>query len=288
MRVTLVCQECGTEYQRVPSAAKNSRFCSNACRAHAMGRVYRRDLTGECFGRWLVLMEVERGPSGDARWWCRCDCGTERAVYATSLVSNQSQSCGCLHREVSKRQAKKNFTKPIKSGAIFERLTVIRREGTKHRQAAYRCLCECGNETVVPSGDLRSGHTKSCGCYNIDRIKERATTHGLSGTPGFSAWRHAVRRESDSEWTPELSDELFEFMPECVLCGETETLTMDHVVPVSKGGRAEPGNVVILCKSCNSKKHDKDLADLPFEQSIMIDYMANLFLEECDGRATWT
>lgn len=31
-------------------------------------------------------------------------------------------------------------------------------------------------------------------------------------------------------------------------------LTMDHVVPISRGGRSNKGNIVPACKECNTKK----------------------------------
>jgi len=33
-----------------------------------------------------------------------------------------------------------------------------------------------------------------------------------------------------------------------------ENLTMDHVVPLSRGGRSTKGNVVACCKDCNNRK----------------------------------
>lgn len=38
-------------------------------------------------------------------------------------------------------------------------------------------------------------------------------------------------------------------------------LTMDHVVPLTRGGWHDPINVVPACQSCNSKKHDKTLIE---------------------------
>jgi len=38
-------------------------------------------------------------------------------------------------------------------------------------------------------------------------------------------------------------------------------LTMDHVVPVSRGGKSTRGNVVPSCKQCNSERKHR----LPFE-----------------------
>lgn len=50
------------------------------------------------------------------------------------------------------------------SGQKFGRLTAIKSADGKAHQAAWLCVCECGNERVVLTGNLRSGHTKSCGC----------------------------------------------------------------------------------------------------------------------------
>ncbi len=43
----------------------------------------------------------------------------------------------------------------------------------------------------------------------------------------------------------------------CLACGATENITIDHVIPVSKGGINDISNYQPLCKSCNSKKMDK-------------------------------
>ncbi len=43
----------------------------------------------------------------------------------------------------------------------------------------------------------------------------------------------------------------------CAYCGRSVPegqLTMDHVVPVSRGGRSTKGNVVAACKECNNRK----------------------------------
>jgi 5-methylcytosine-specific restriction endonuclease McrA len=43
----------------------------------------------------------------------------------------------------------------------------------------------------------------------------------------------------------------------CYYCGQTiesSRLTMDHVVPLAKGGRSEKNNLVACCKECNTKK----------------------------------
>lgn len=44
---------------------------------------------------------------------------------------------------------------------------------------------------------------------------------------------------------------------ECLNCGSTDRIALDHVVPVSKGGENSLKNLQPLCKRCNSKKHAK-------------------------------
>ena len=43
----------------------------------------------------------------------------------------------------------------------------------------------------------------------------------------------------------------------CHYCGwhfKSSELTMDHIVPISRGGKSSKGNVVPCCKKCNTEK----------------------------------
>ena len=40
----------------------------------------------------------------------------------------------------------------------------------------------------------------------------------------------------------------------CAACGSNDTITLDHVVPISRGGRHSVGNLQPLCRPCNSSK----------------------------------
>jgi len=54
----------------------------------------------------------------------------------------------------------------------------------------------------------------------------------------------------------------------CHYCGQrfpVEELTMDHKVPVARGGRSNKGNVVVACKVCNNKKKHKTPAEMVLE-----------------------
>jgi hypothetical protein len=61
------------------------------------------NLSGKKFGRWTALSYTSTSIE-EAAWICRCDCGTERRVLAKSLRSGQSRSCGCLNRDIYKKE----------------------------------------------------------------------------------------------------------------------------------------------------------------------------------------
>lgn len=43
----------------------------------------------------------------------------------------------------------------------------------------------------------------------------------------------------------------------CVTCGTHENLTIDHIIPLAKGGSNEIENLQTMCRSCNCKKGDR-------------------------------
>jgi hypothetical protein len=58
-----------------------------------------KDISGQRFGRLFVLRFTEI-KDRSAHWLCRCDCGAEREIRSSYLLSGHSKSCGCLSREL--------------------------------------------------------------------------------------------------------------------------------------------------------------------------------------------
>jgi 5-methylcytosine-specific restriction endonuclease McrA len=56
---------------------------------------------------------------------------------------------------------------------------------------------------------------------------------------------------------------------QCHYCGKKvnpRDLTMDHIVPIIRGGRSTKGNLVAVCKECNDRK--KYLLPLEWEEHL--------------------
>ncbi len=86
----------------------------------------------------------------------------------------------------------------IQPGCRFGRLIVIEQaepyywRGKPHRRQ-WRCLCDCGQKSIVRDDHLRSGQTKSCECFHREQLQAANLVHGertvSDPTPEYEAWR---------------------------------------------------------------------------------------------------
>ncbi|MFA7287359.1 MAG: hypothetical protein WC055_00620 [Melioribacteraceae bacterium] len=124
---------------------------------------------GNKFGRWTVIKEVEK-----KKWrryfLCECSCEkkTRRDVILSGLKNETSKSCGCLKIEILSRMEDV-------IGRVYGRVTIIS-EYPKGKNDCRRIIgkCSCnGNIKDYNLYQLKSGHTTSCGCYQIEKLKNR-------------------------------------------------------------------------------------------------------------------
>lgn len=61
----------------------------------------KKDLNGMVFGRLTIIRENGRSKHKGLVWFCKCRCGEYVNVRASKLLSGNTSSCGCLHKEIS-------------------------------------------------------------------------------------------------------------------------------------------------------------------------------------------
>lgn len=84
------------------------------------------------------------------------------------------------------------------TGQRFGRLVAIETAGKANKVITlWRCICDCGNESIVRNHQLTSGKTSSCGCIRREQLAARNrknTKHGetIDGktTKEYLAWRN--------------------------------------------------------------------------------------------------
>ena len=130
------------------------------------------DLTGERFGRLVVIREAGRTKGGKVTWLCRCDCGAEVVVIGDNLRSEHTQSCGCLSRELNTTHG--CWHKP------WYRVYNAMMQRCGHREGGKECdlhryrdrgitVCELWQKSPLDFGDWLFAHGWHRG-LQIDRI----------------------------------------------------------------------------------------------------------------------
>ena len=229
---TCVC-DCGTRKDVFGSDLRSGK--STCC-----GCSRRKNITGRRFGN-LVAVRNVGSANGNASWNCQCDCGKEITTSTKSLISGNTQSCGCLRiRDLSKQR----FGKLVVTERTVERT---------NESVVWLCLCDCGKYAKVSSNNLTMGNTKSCGCsqhprgaenhrYNPnltdeERVNGRGNDHRV--------WSHRIL--SRDNYT-------------CKICGKSPSgnLNAHHLNGWNKftEQRFDLENGVTLCTDCHNEFHD--------------------------------
>ena len=128
-------------------------------------------------------------------------------------IDTDTQRVDSLGRRI-KNDAQSNSVKAVINrtaneliGHRFGRLTVVSYNGSKRNNSMWNCKCECGNNHVVSTTNLKLGSIKSCGCFAREGISKRSITHGFNidrvRPREYRAWAHIIGRchnESDASY----------------------------------------------------------------------------------------
>lgn len=103
------------------------------------------DLTGNAFGRLIVLQRDGTSTNGKAQWRCRCQCGRETTAVGSELRNGHTTSCGCWRVE-------RNRTSSLSHG--------------QHGSATYKTWeamkTRCTNQNVKSYADYGAKGVKVC------------------------------------------------------------------------------------------------------------------------------
>jgi hypothetical protein len=163
------------------------------------------------------------------------------------------------------------------TGQRFASLTVTSldhkkiRPNKKGTKLFWKCLCDCGKETVAESSNIANGTTKSCGCLKRESY---STTHGETGKRLHTIWicmkgrcyNTSNRAYSDyggrgivvcDEWRTSYED----FRDWATANGYDDSLTLDRHPDTN--GNYEPGN----CRWANWFQQQRNRRD-----TIMLEF----------------
>jgi len=94
--------------------------------------------------------------------------------------------------------------------------------------------------------------------YVMDRYHNDAEFK--KGVRDWFTRRRNTKRANGGEYTSEEWDSMCLLVGgRCVACGQITKLEVDHVIPVSQGGRNDIDNIQPLCRSCNASKGPNEM-----------------------------
>lgn len=82
----------------------------------------------------------------------------------------------------------------VKVGDVFERMTVVSEPYIVNKRKVVDCVCSCGNSKTVRVDGLKAKTTNSCGCFRLDRLREKLVTHGATNTQTYGIWEGMLQR----------------------------------------------------------------------------------------------
>jgi 5-methylcytosine-specific restriction endonuclease McrA len=150
----------------------------------------------------------------------------------------------------------------------------------------------CGEEKAIElfEVDKRVPHNRTNRCKACKAEVNARYRKTLDGR-ALHAYYHALERckkfGTPNEVTLDEVKRIFRaFDGTCIYCGAQETddevFHLEHVIPLSKGGRHNAGNLVISCPTCNRAKHNKPLITFYYEYepftdenlAVIVNYLA--------------
>lgn len=94
--------DCGKEKIVRGGSLKNGTSRSCGCLAEKSKRKHFKDITGQRFGKLVVLNKTDKRISRFVVWECKCDCGNTCEIISASLTNGRTKSCGCLKEKYFK------------------------------------------------------------------------------------------------------------------------------------------------------------------------------------------
>lgn len=103
------------------------------------------EMENKQFGRWKVIKYHINPKRKDKHWLCICECGTQKVVSGYSLRSNDTKSCGCLSREVSREAMRKIGRKEGSANNNYKHGHTIGYKDSPTFTSWERMIERCGN-----------------------------------------------------------------------------------------------------------------------------------------------
>ena len=177
---------------------------------------------------------------------CKKEASRERnRRYKKSEKGNEAYKRWCMN------PAKKIIDKKYRQTDKAKRKSVIRTKRFLSKHPEYKQKMKEYQKNWID----KIGYENYRSINNNAIRKYRKTDKGRWQA---KTYKYRLRNNEAGEIDKELWDKkLIELEGKCQICGKTENITIDHIIPLSKNGTNHIDNLQPLCRSCNCRKNNK-------------------------------
>lgn len=141
----------------------------------------------------------------------------------------------------------------------------VRQAADRYREENRETLRAKAREYVAINAETVQARTAAWRLANPDRARRYAAQWAKKNPDLVIAKAHR-RRARVAGSDPDLTDEqwqdiLYEFGHACAYCQSRGPLEVEHMTPISRGGRHTKANIVPACRSCNARKGTRTLLE---------------------------
>ena len=156
--------------------------------------------------------------------------------------------------EFHKDKSRKGVLFPYCKACASESRRIYYENNKEKVRESHRIYYESNKEQVRESQRVYRENNK-------EKVNEHDRFYKKNNPEKRRLWgrkRRAMKRKVEENYTLEMESFVHTFFDgKCYNCSSTENITHDHHLPLSKGYALEPGNAVLLCRSCNASKGRK-------------------------------
>ena len=229
-----------------------------------MGKI--KDITGQRFGRLVVIRRNGISKDKRAKWLCKCDCGNEISVIGKSLRNGNTKSCGCLQKELASENLRKGTLESWQNEEKRKRMTEGASKGSKSRWSNeesrqkhhemmkerwqnedYRKEREEVYRNMMKERWQDEEYSKAHSGKNHSRYNPNLTEEEREdrrNNPKYREWQYRVKEEANFT---------------CDCCGDNRggNLVSHHLNchKCYKEQRYDLDNGVCLCEKCHNEFH---------------------------------
>lgn len=182
----------------------NSRGFKNGS-TKSCGCIRRLELTGQRFGRLIVIEFSHFNKRGNSCWLCKCDCGNHTTPQGSNLKYGDTKSCGCLQKEMASKAGQ------LPEGIAARNKVIVSHKNNAKRKNIEQALTDkqiiaihkrnCHYCGALPSNTISGAECNGSYTYSgIDRVDNNKGYTTDNSVPCCAICNHAKNNLTYNEF----------------------------------------------------------------------------------------